>query len=102
MGRDSVVAEIGVNNSLKADVESPWVCGTFLLLQRLRLAMLPGHLETSTRIVHVSLAEAGWDGRLLPFRVGDLPKVMPEVVLRKRPTRAVTMAKAALNNGQTF
>jgi len=27
---------------------------------------------------------------------------MPEVVLRKRPTRAVTMAKASLNNGQTL
>ncbi len=43
-----------------------------------------------------------WDGRLLPFRVSDLPKVMPEAVLRKRPTRSVTMAKAALNNGQTL
>lgn len=30
----------------------------------------------------------------------DLPEVMPEVVLRTRPTRSVTMAKAALNNGQ--
>jgi NAD kinase len=43
-----------------------------------------------------------WDGRLLPFRVGDLSKLMPEVMLRKRPTRAVTMAKASLNNGQTM
>src|SRR5436190_1213927 len=43
-----------------------------------------------------------WDGRLLPFRVSDLLKVMPEVVLRKRPTKSVTMAKAALNNGQTL
>jgi NAD kinase len=43
-----------------------------------------------------------WDGRLLPFRVSDLPKVTPEVVLRKRPMRSVTMAKAALNNGQTL
>src|SRR5947199_6540188 len=43
-----------------------------------------------------------WDGRLLPFRVGDLSKVMPEVVLRRRLTKSVTMAKAALNNGQTI
>ena len=43
-----------------------------------------------------------WDGRLLPFQVGDLAKVMPEVMLRKRHTRAVTMAKAALNNGQSL
>ena len=43
-----------------------------------------------------------WDGRLLPFRPGDLAKVMPEILFRKRPTRTVTMAKAALNNGQTL
>jgi hypothetical protein len=34
--------------------------------------------------------------------VGDLAKLMPEVILRKRQTRSVTMAKAALNNGQTL
>ena len=53
-------------------------------------------------VVGVNPDPERWDGRLLPFRVSDLPKVMPEVVLRKRPTRPVTMAKAALNNGQTL
>src|SRR5436190_8539837 len=53
-------------------------------------------------VVGVNPDPGRWDGRLLPFRVSDLPKVMPEVVLRKRPTRPVTMAKAALNNGQTL
>jgi NAD kinase len=53
-------------------------------------------------VVGVNPDPERWDGRLLPFRVGDLPKVMPEVVRRKRPTRAVTMAQAALNNGQTL
>jgi len=53
-------------------------------------------------VVGVNPDPERWDGRLLPFRVADLPKVMPEVVLRKRPTRPVTMAKAALNNGQTL
>ena len=43
-----------------------------------------------------------WDGRLLPFRVDDLTQLMPEVVLRHCRTRSVTMAKAALNNGQTL
>jgi len=43
-----------------------------------------------------------WDGRLLPFRVNDLPKIMPEVVFGKRHTKTVTMAKASLNNGQTL
>ena len=53
-------------------------------------------------VVGVNPDPERWDGRLLPFRVSDLTKVMPEVVLRKRPTRSVTMAKAALNNGQTL
>ncbi len=49
-------------------------------------------------VVGVNPDPERWDGRLLPFRVGDLAKLMPEVVLRKRSTRAVTMAKASLNN----
>src|SRR5205809_4629193 len=53
-------------------------------------------------VVGVNPDPERWDGRLLPFRVSDLSKVMPEVVLRKRPTKSVTMAKAALNNGQSL
>ncbi|MGN6552942.1 MAG: sugar kinase [Verrucomicrobiota bacterium] len=53
-------------------------------------------------VVGVNPDPERWDGRLLPFRVSDLPKVMPEVVLRKRHMRSVTMAKAALNNGQSL
>src|SRR5271169_3378995 len=53
-------------------------------------------------VVGVNPDPERWDGRLLPFRVPDLLKLMPEVVLRKRPTKSVTMAKAALNNGQTM
>src|SRR5260221_8108002 len=53
-------------------------------------------------VVGVNPDPERWDGRLLPFRVGDLSKVMPEVVLRRRLTKSVTMAKAALNNGQTI
>src|SRR5712675_1566682 len=53
-------------------------------------------------VVGVNPDPERWDGRLLPFRVSDLSKVMSEVMLRKRPTRSVTMAKAALNNGQTM
>jgi hypothetical protein len=53
-------------------------------------------------VVGVNPDPERWDGRLLPFRVSDLSKLMPEVVVRKRPTRSVTMAKAALNNGQTM
>lgn len=45
---------------------------------------------------------ARWDGKLLQFKVADLTKVMPEVLAHRRPTKSVTMAKAALNNGQTL
>ena len=53
-------------------------------------------------VVGVNPDPERWDGRLLPFRVGDLPKLMPEVILRKRQTHSVTMAKATLNNGQAL
>jgi NAD kinase len=53
-------------------------------------------------VVGVNPDPERWDGRLLPFHVNDLPTLMPEVVMRKRMTRSVTMAKAALNNGQTL
>lgn len=43
-----------------------------------------------------------YDGQLLPFLAKDLSKILPEVFRRARPTRAVTMAKATLNNGQTL
>jgi NAD kinase len=53
-------------------------------------------------VVGVNPDPERWDGKLLPFRVRDLPKLMPEVVLRKRGTHSVTMAKATLNNGQVL
>jgi NAD kinase len=56
----------------------------------------------SQPVVGVNPDPERWDGRLLPFRVRDLAKLMPEVVMRKRSTRSVTMAKATLNNGQTL
>jgi NAD kinase len=43
-----------------------------------------------------------WDGKLLPFSVGDLKKVIPEIFARRRQTKSVTMAKATLNNGQVM
>ena len=53
-------------------------------------------------VVGVNPDPERWDGRLLPFRVADLAKLMPEVILRKRITHSVTMAKVTLNNGQTL
>jgi NAD kinase len=53
-------------------------------------------------VVGVNPDPARWDGKLLPFKVGDLKKVLPEVFVGRRPTKSVTMAKASLNNGQTM
>lgn len=53
-------------------------------------------------VVGVNPDPERWDGRLLPFRVRDLARLMPEVVLRRRGTRSVTMAQATLNNGQVL
>ena len=53
-------------------------------------------------VVGVNPDPERWDGRLLPFQVRDLARLMPEVLARRRRTHLVTMAKAALNNGQTL
>ncbi len=53
-------------------------------------------------VVGVNPDPARWDGKLLPFKVGDLRKIIPEVFGRRRPTKSVTMAKASLNNGQAM
>lgn len=53
-------------------------------------------------LIGVNPDPARYDGQLLPFRVADLEKIVPEVFRRTRPTKAVTMAKASLNNGQTL
>lgn len=43
-----------------------------------------------------------WDGALLPFRVGDLLGLLPEVLHGRRPSKSVTMAQVALNTGPTL
>lgn len=53
-------------------------------------------------LIGVNPDPARYDGQLLPFRVTDLDKIVPEVFRRTRPMKAVTMAKASLNNGQTL
>jgi NAD kinase len=51
-------------------------------------------------VVGVNPDPARWDGTLLPFQVADLSRVVPEVQAGKRQTRAVTMARVALSDGQ--
>lgn len=41
-----------------------------------------------------------WDGVLLPFKVGDLPSIVPAAQEGKRPLRKVTMARVRLSDGQ--
>jgi NAD kinase len=53
-------------------------------------------------VVAVNPDPGRWDGKLLPFQVRDLVKIIPEVFARGRPTKSVTMAKASLNNGQVM
>jgi hypothetical protein len=53
-------------------------------------------------VVGVNPDPARWDGKLLPFKVGDLKKIVPEIFAHRRPTKSVTMAKASLNNGQVM
>lgn len=51
-------------------------------------------------LIGVNPDPARYDGQLLPFRVRDLPRIVPEVFCRRRPVKAVTMACASLSNGQ--
>src|SRR5437867_2779266 len=54
------------------------------------------------QVVGVNPDPERWDGKLLPFKVADLGKLIPEVFTHRRPTKSVTMAKASLNNGQVM
>ncbi len=51
-------------------------------------------------VIAVNPDPARWDGVLLPFGVNDVSKIVIDVFARKRSVREITMAKAALNNGQ--
>jgi hypothetical protein len=43
-----------------------------------------------------------WEGVLLPFTVGQLGSILPQVFDNQRQVRRVTMAQATLNTGQTL
>jgi len=51
-------------------------------------------------VVGVNPDPARWDGQLLPFRLPDLAKVVPEVLSKKRAAKSVTMAQVTLNTGE--
>jgi NAD kinase len=53
-------------------------------------------------VVGVNPDPERWDGRLLPFRVNDLSKLMPDVAMDRCRTHSVSMAQAQLNNSQVL
>lgn len=53
-------------------------------------------------LIGVNPEPTRYDGLLLPFQVRDLATIVPEVIRSKRPIKAVSMAKASLNNGQSL
>ena len=50
-------------------------------------------------LVGVNPDPSRWDGKLLPFTVADIGKVMLEVIANRRPTQSVDMAEAVLTTG---
>ncbi len=54
------------------------------------------------QLVGVNPDPERWDGRLLPFRPGDLDRVLPQVLQGSRESRTVTMARAETRDGQVL
>ncbi|MGF7144848.1 NAD kinase [Anaerotaenia torta] len=57
---------------------------------------------SNQQLVGVNPDPVRWDGVLLPFTVSDLRLVVQEVFQKRRQIKEVSMAKAALNDGQTI
>ncbi|OAA83967.1 sugar kinase [Clostridium ljungdahlii] len=53
-------------------------------------------------LIGVNPDPSRWDGVLLPFKVDDLKLVVKDVFNVKRQIKEVSMAKAALNDGQSI
>jgi len=43
-----------------------------------------------------------FDGVLLPFTAPDIQRILPELMVGRRPVKTVTMAQASLSDGQTL
>jgi NAD kinase len=56
----------------------------------------------SQPLIGVNPDTSRYDGVLLPFVSDDLSLLLPEVATDQRPFRAITMAKAALTDGQVL
>ncbi len=54
------------------------------------------------RVLAVNPDPARWEGVLLPFRVGDIAKLLPDVLQQRRQLREIAMARAVLDDGQSL
>ncbi|WP_313129583.1 sugar kinase [Anaerocolumna sp.] len=55
---------------------------------------------SNQQLIGVNPDPARWDGVLLPFTVNELKLIIQDVFKKRRPIKEVSMAQAALNDGQ--
>lgn len=53
-------------------------------------------------VIGINPDQDRWDGVLLPFTADALKKLLPDVAMCNRKTKAITLAQATLSNGQTL
>lgn len=96
MGRVQIVGRDFVSNFIFGEKDTVVVVGQDGLVAN-TLKYL-----NNQKLIGVNPDPSRWDGVLLPFQIADLRLIMPEVFKEKRPVKEVTMAKAALNDGQVL
>ncbi|MDR0219336.1 MAG: sugar kinase [Enterobacteriaceae bacterium] len=53
-------------------------------------------------VIAINPDPARWDGKLLPFEIGQLRDVIVNTIKRKMPNKSITFAQATTNDGQTL
>ncbi|EMM5119002.1 sugar kinase [Providencia stuartii] len=53
-------------------------------------------------VIAINPDPARWDGKLLPFEIGQLREVVLNTLKEKMPSKTVTFAQATTNDGQTL
>jgi hypothetical protein len=71
-------------------------------IEKIRLVANTLKYLTNQLLIGVNPDPARWDGVLLPFKVTDLKLVLQDVFKMRRQVKEVSMAKAALNDGQVI
>lgn len=60
------------------------------------------YLKDGQPLIGVNPDPKRWDGQLLPFLPEDLSRILPEVIRESRNAQSITLAQAALNDGQVL